>query len=140
MFRMGFLKIFFVGNFLFSANFQNFFQIFQIFHIEKKWRRPLLYHLFTKAVHISTLVEPNQMKLGFVITNDKASYVAKEDSIHLFCVAKETALNEQQIKSCVLLLFCLFQQSYTMFVLGKLSGGEGTAVQLVFNPFSQLVP
>ena len=65
------------------------------------------------------------MKLGFVITNDKASYVAKEDSIHLFCVAKETALNEQQIKSCVLLLFCLFQQRYTIFVLGKLSGGEG---------------
>ena len=38
------------------------------------------------------------MKLGFVITNDKASYVAKEDSIRLFSIAKETALNEQRIK------------------------------------------
>ena len=44
------------------------------------------------------------MKLGFVITNDKASYVAKEDSICLFSVAKETALNEQQIKPCVSLV------------------------------------
>ena len=33
--------------------------------------------------------------------NDKASYVAKEDSIGLFSVAKETALNQQQIKPCV---------------------------------------
>ena len=40
------------------------------------------------------------MKLGFVITNDKASYVAKEDSICLFSVAREAALNEQQIKPC----------------------------------------
>ena len=50
---------------------------------------------------ISTLAEPNQMKLGFVITNYKASYVAKEDSICLFSVAKEAALNEQRIKPCV---------------------------------------
>ena len=35
------------------------------------------------------------MKLGFVITNDKARYVAKDDSICLFSVAKEAALNEQ---------------------------------------------
>ena len=41
------------------------------------------------------------MKLGFVITNDKAPYVAKEDSICLFSVAREAALNEQQIKPCV---------------------------------------
>ena len=41
------------------------------------------------------------MKLGFVITNDKASYVAKGDSICLFSVAKETALNKQRIKPCV---------------------------------------
>ena len=39
--------------------------------------------------------------LDFVITNDKAFYVAKEDSIHLFSVAKETTLNKQQIKPCV---------------------------------------
>ena len=44
---------------------------------------------------MSTLAEPNQIKLGFVINNDKASYVAKEDSICLFIVAKEAALNEQ---------------------------------------------
>ena len=42
------------------------------------------------------------MKPGFVITNDKASYVAKEDSLCLFSVAKEAALNKQRIKPCVL--------------------------------------
>ena len=57
--------------------------------------------LFTEALHISTLVEPNQMELGFTITNDNASYVAKEDSICLFSVAREAALNKQQIKPCV---------------------------------------
>ena len=40
------------------------------------------------------------MKLGFVITNDKASCVAKADSICLFRVAKEAASNEQGIKPC----------------------------------------
>ena len=50
---------------------------------------------------MSTLAEPNQIKLGFMITNDKALYVAKEDSICLFIVAKEAALNEQWIKPCV---------------------------------------
>ena len=35
------------------------------------------------------------------MTNDKAKYVAKEDSISLFSVAKETALNKQWIKPCV---------------------------------------
>ena len=35
------------------------------------------------------------MKLGFVITNDKASYVAKDDSICLFSVVKEVASNDQ---------------------------------------------
>ena len=46
------------------------------------------------------------MELGFVITNDKASYVAKEDSIGLFSVAREAALNKQQIKLCVPLEEC----------------------------------
>ena len=41
------------------------------------------------------------MKLGFVITNDKASYVVREDSICLFSIAKEVAMNEQGIKPCV---------------------------------------
>ena len=41
---------------------------------------------------------------GFVITNDKASYVAKGDCICLLSVAKEIAMNEQQIKPCVPLL------------------------------------
>ena len=41
------------------------------------------------------------MKLCFVIANDKASYVAKEDNICLFSVAKEMASYEQQIKPCV---------------------------------------
>ena len=46
-------------------------------------------------------VKPNQVKLSFVIANDKPSYVSKEHSICLFSVAKEAALNEQQIKPCV---------------------------------------
>ena len=41
------------------------------------------------------------MELGFVITNDKASYFAKEDSICLFSVARETSMNEQQRGPCV---------------------------------------
>ena len=41
------------------------------------------------------------MKLGFVITNDKAAYVAREDSICLLSVTKEAALNKQRIKPCV---------------------------------------
>ena len=41
------------------------------------------------------------MKLGFVITSDKASYVAKEDSICLFIVAKKAALNKHLIKPFV---------------------------------------
>ena len=73
----------------------------QILHIHKKWRWPFLYQLFTEALHVSTLVEPNQTELGFVITNDKPSYVAKEYSICLFSVAWEAALNEQPIKPCV---------------------------------------
>ena len=48
------------------------------------------------------------MKLSFVITNEKASYVSKEDSICLFRVAKEAALNKQQIKPCVPFLFLDF--------------------------------
>ena len=45
------------------------------------------------------------MELGFVITNDEASYVAKEDSICLFNFAREAALNKQQLKPCVPLAF-----------------------------------
>ena len=41
------------------------------------------------------------MKLRFVISNDKALYISKEDSFCLFIVAKEAALNKQQIKPCV---------------------------------------
>ena len=41
------------------------------------------------------------MELDFVITNDKESYVAKEDSICLFSIAEEAALNKQWIKPCV---------------------------------------
>ena len=80
------------------------FNDFHIFHINKKWRRPLLYQLFSKSVLMSTLADPNQVNLGFVITNDKASYVAKEDSICLFLIAKKAALNKQWIKT-----LCLFE-------------------------------
>ena len=41
------------------------------------------------------------MKLGFVITDDKSSYVAKGDSNCLLSVVKETALNKQLLKPCV---------------------------------------
>ena len=58
------------------------------------------------------------MKLGFVITNDKASYVAKEDSIRLLSVAKETALNEQQIKPCVPLGLVSFSLSKNCITRG----------------------
>ena len=84
--------------FVYGANFQKMFRIqgFPNFsNTQKKSRWPLLYQLFTKPVHTLTLVEPNQIKPGFVITNDKASYVAKEDSICFFSVAKEAALNKQ---------------------------------------------
>ena len=44
-----------------------------------------------------------QTKLSWALwlTNDKASYVAKEDNICLLRVAKEATLNEQWIKPCV---------------------------------------
>ena len=51
------------------------------------------------------------MKLCFVITNDKVSFVAKGDNICLFSVAKETAFNEQRIKPCVTLVLALIKNS-----------------------------
>ena len=62
------------------------------------------------------------MKLGFVINNDKASYVAKKDSIRLFSVAKETALNKQRIKPCVPLgtFWCFFGAVYAHLVICSL--------------------
>ena len=74
--------------------------ISEIFHIPFFLKRLSLYQLFTKAVHISTLVEQNKINMGFLITNDKASYVAQEDSICLFSFAKEAVLNKQKIKPC----------------------------------------
>ena len=71
---------------------------FQFFHKHKKWRRPLLYQLFFKAVHISTMWTQTKWSWPLWLTNDKASYVAKEDSIGLLSVAKEATLNEQWIK------------------------------------------
>ena len=50
---------------------------------------------YFKGVLMSTLAEPNQINQGFVITNDKTSYVAQEDSICLFLIDKEAALNKQ---------------------------------------------
>ena len=61
---------------------------------------------------MSTLAEPNQINQGFVITNDKASYVAKEDSICLFLIAKEAALNKQWIKPCVPLVSLKREQRF----------------------------
>ena len=56
--------------------------------------------IYEGCIYINTS-GPKPNELGFVITNDKASYVAKGDSICLFSVTKETALNEQQTKPCV---------------------------------------
>ena len=59
------------------------------------------------------------MKLGFVITNDKASNIAREDSICLFSVAEEAALNKQQIKPCVPFetpFYCLFMCRFRFFL------------------------
>ena len=70
------------------------------FFIYTKNEDNLSSQLLTKAVHKSTLVEPNQMHLGFVMTSDKASYVAKEDKICLYSVAKKAALKKQQITMC----------------------------------------
>ena len=107
------------------------FNDFQIVHIHKKWRRPLLYQLFTKAVHKSTLVEPNQMMLGFVITNDLASCVARVDSICLFSVAKEAALNKQWIKPCVPLKKNVLKPS-SVTVLAKFN--KWTSITKLYAP------
>ena len=80
---------------------------FQFFHKHKKWRRPLLYQLFIKAVHISTMWTQTKWSLALWLTNDEASYVAKEDGICLLSVAKEATFNEQWIKPSVPLIFFL---------------------------------
>ena len=91
---------FFASTFLFGANFQKSFQIyqFQIFHIHKNWRRPLLYQVYIKAVHILTIWTQTKWSQALWLTNDKALYVAKEDSICLLRVAKDKTLNKQWIK------------------------------------------
>ena len=78
---------------------------FQFFHKYQKWRRPLLYQLFIKAVHISTMWTQTKWSQALWLTNDKASYVAKEDSICLLSVAKGATLNKQGIKLGVPLCF-----------------------------------
>ena len=98
MFRKGFLKIFFlqVPFFLVLACFR--FTDFQFFHKHKKWRPPLLCQLFIKAIHISTMWTQTKWSRVLWLSNDKASYVAKEDIICLLSFAKEATLNEQWIK------------------------------------------
>ena len=71
---------------------------FHFFHKHKKWRQPLLYQLFNKAVHISTMWTQTKWSLDLWLTNDKASYIAKEDSICLLSIVKEATLNKQWIK------------------------------------------
>ena len=60
--------------------------------------------LFIKAVHISTMWTQTKWSWALWLTNEKASYVAKEDSICLLSAAKEATLNEQWIKPGVPLL------------------------------------
>ena len=74
---------------------------FQFLHKHKKLRRPLLYQLFIKAVHISTMWTQTKWSRPLWLTNDKASYVAEEDSICLLSVSKEATLNKPWIKPCV---------------------------------------
>ena len=92
MFRKGFLKIFFLQVYLLlvlTSRTSFGLYVFQIVHKHKKFRQPLLYQLFTKAVHISTLLDPNQMNLGFVITNDKASYVLEKTAFVCLALPKK---------------------------------------------------
>ena len=51
-----------------------------------------------KAVHISTMLTQTKWSRALWLTNDKASYVDKEDSICWLSIAKEATLNEQWIK------------------------------------------
>ena len=71
---------------------------FHFFHKHKKWRWPLLYQLFIKAVRISTMSTQTKWSWDLWLTNDKASHVAQEDNICLLSVAKEATLNEQWMK------------------------------------------
>ena len=100
-FRKRFLKYFFTGRFLFGANLQNSFWIHHLkkIHKHKKIRRPLLYQLFTKAVHISTVLTQTKWSWALWLTNDKASYVAKEDSICLFSVCQRSNLERTMDKT-----------------------------------------
>ena len=103
MIKKVFLNYFLTGLFLFGADFRNFFSdlIIYKFSLYTKNEDDLSSsnYLLSLYIYISTLVEPKKIKMGLVITNDKASYVAKGDSICLFSVAKETALNEQWNKT-----------------------------------------
>ena len=70
MLRKGFFKIFLCQNSSVDANFQNYFfylLICSLFYKYTNLTRPLLYPMFGKAALLSTLVERNQMILGFVI-------------------------------------------------------------------------
>ena len=59
------------------------FDDFKNFQILKKWRWHLLYQLFIKAANISTMWSQTKWSWALWSTNDKASYVAQEDSICL---------------------------------------------------------
>ena len=99
MFRKVFLKIFLQVPFFFVLTSRTRFRFTNSrFFINIKWRRPLLYQLFINAVYISTMWTQTKWSWDLRLTNDKASYVAKEDSICLLSVAKEATLNEQWIK------------------------------------------
>ena len=60
------------------------------------------------------------MKLSFVTTNDKASYVSKEDRICLSGVSKEAALNKQQKRPCVPFICLTLIIIYWAYINGNL--------------------
>ena len=50
------------------------FRVFLLLFKLKKWRRPYLCQLFTHALPILTLVEPNQMMLGFLVDQSHSGW------------------------------------------------------------------
>ena len=72
------------------------------------------------------------MELGFVITNEKASYVAKEDSICLLSVAREASMDKIQIKPCVPFIFNIYIYIY-LYIFFLISGRCGFNANMILK-------
>ena len=74
------------------------------------------------------------------LTNDKASFVAKEDSICLLSVAKESTLNEQWIKPCVpLWTLCFDWRTKINFLCIATMEKKKSGDESIFHPFSFMI-